>query len=529
MMKVSWNTHVLARKSAALWSLLPLMALGCTTEDVDPAPVDPKPVVRPFVKADCSHPLIPDSTTHCGTVEVPADREDPSSPLIKIFATVYPAKDSTTATAPLIYLTGGPGTSTQSPKNIFEITDENDFLAIYRQTFGDNRDLIVLDQRGTNNSEPTLYCSKELGPAREQAYAMKLADASTLRLAKLEECYKRLNAAYDLSNFNTIENAADVRDLALSLGYEKVNIFGASYGTRLTMMVMKLFPEIIENVAIDSVLPPEINPFEKQAEGAASALAEFWTITKTDFPTLETQFYETIAALETAPVTVMVQRTTDVTARSVLVTGVEYANFVFGTLRGPAPDPTLPASIVKMRQSMDPQDFAPVGVNYLNTIDFLFPTDEAGVSDSTSYGMFESVNAAADGFYTDLNLVESNIVKYLKTDSVREWGRQTFIYQNADVLGKWPVDPQPEDVLQPLVSDIPTILLVGTIDPGTPPVFSEAAAKNLSNARYEKILGGHAVCFQACASQLMDAFVKDPSTMSASMCPTSVEWMPAAP
>jgi pimeloyl-ACP methyl ester carboxylesterase len=522
------NTHVLARMSAALWSLLPLMAAGCGDFQSDPGSEES---IRPFESAECSHMLPEGSTTRCGTLQVPADRADPNSELIEIYASIYPAKDPTTATTPLIYLIGGPGSSTETAKNLFEITDPSAPEAIYRQGFGDNRDLIVVDQRGTNNSEPGLYCSKELGPVREKAYTMKLADASTLRLAKLEECFKRLQGeGIDLSAFDTYESAADVRDLALSLGYERVNLYGASYGTRLSMTVIKEFPELIENVIIDSILPPEVNPFETQPEGAAYALVSLWELAKDKYPDLEAQFHETIAKLEADSVTVKIKRPEiDTDEHAVVVTGVEYAHYVFSRLREPAPDPELPGTIVKMHQSMDAQDFAPVAAVYLNTVDFLFPKEEAGINNATAYGMFESINAAADGYYADLDVIENNIVHYLETGAVREWGRQTFIYQNADVLGKWPVDPLPKDILQPLISDIPTLMLVGTLDAATPPPFSRSSANYLSNAQYVEVLGGHALAFQACAVDMLNGFLKDPSAEVSNTCPTTVEWKDSAP
>jgi pimeloyl-ACP methyl ester carboxylesterase len=528
-MNTSLTTHVFARKSAALWSLLALMAAGCGDSQTDPEGAEP--ILRPFESAACSHMLSQGSTTRCGTLQVPADRADPNSKLIEVYASIYPAKDPATATTPLIYLIGGPGSSTEAAKNLFEITDPSSPEAHYRQGFGDNRDLIVLDQRGTNNSAPGLYCSKELGPVREQAYTMKLADANTLRLTKLEECFKRLKEeGVNLSAFDTYESAADVRDLALSLGYERVNLYGASYGTRLSMTVMKEFPELVENAVIDSILPPEVNPFETQPEGAAYGLVSLWELAMDTYPDLERHFHETIAKLETAAVTVKIKRPMiDTDELAVVVTGVEYANYVFSRLREPAPDPELPGSIVKMSQSKDAQDFAPVAAVYLNTIDFLFPKEEAGINNSTAYGMFESINAAADGHYTDLEVVENNIIHYLETDAVREWGRQTFIYQNADVLGKWPVDPLPKDILQPLISDIPTLMLVGTLDAATPPPFSRSAANYLSNSQYVEILGGHALAFQTCAVDMLNEFLKDPSAEVSNTCPATVKWMDPAP
>lgn len=526
-MTLTWNTYGRARTAMTLVPLLSLAAVGCTDDTIGPAPV-----VRELESIEqCKHTLVAGSMTQCGYLHVPANRNDPGSPLIKVYVTVFPAQDPAKATTPLIYLTGGPGTSTASAISLFENAFMNpqwggpDYADI-ANAFRDNRDLIVLDQRGTNYSEPTLYCSKELGPARAQAYGMSMTDAIALRLTKLQECYQRLKAeGVDLSAFDTNENAADVYDLAVSLGHEKVNLYGASYGTRLTMTVMKLFPEVVESAAVDSVLPPEVNPFETQPEGVAYALGALWLSAEAKFPTLEAQFYETIAELEATPVQVTAHHY-DVNGNPVddipvTMTGVEYVNYVVGTLRNTPVTASLPKNIAAMADTAGYQVAADA---HLSTLDFLFPDGEGG-TDATALGMFESVNGAADGYYTTVELIENQIDHYLQTDSLQTWGRQIFIQQNANVVGKWPVDPLLEDALYPLISDIPILMMVGSLDSATPLPFSEPSSRYLSNSFYFDIMAGHAVCFLPCASDLLNSFLKNPSVKPESSCSADPGWV----
>lgn len=120
----------------------------------------------------------------------------------------------------------------------------------------------MVDQRGTNYSEPLIYCSQELGPERGSAYSMPYDESAVLRTQKQVECYNRLvDEGIDLSGNNSLENAADVNDLATVLGYEKFNLYGASYRTRLVMFIMKEYPELARVGVVDSVLPPEVNAF----------------------------------------------------------------------------------------------------------------------------------------------------------------------------------------------------------------------------------------------------------------------------
>lgn len=552
-MRAVWSTFIGSGRSMVLWSVLSLMAAGCGgDEEITPTTgtaassssssggvtpfgeeelfgeQDPWPAPT-FEKTECKNPLAPDSTTYCGYVEVPLLHREPHGDKIKIYATVYPAKDPSTATTPLIYLTGGPGASTTDSNYVFENPDEDPDLDFYLELFGDNRDLIVMDQRGTNFSEPALYCNEELGPLREQAYKLTLSAAMELRLTGLSKCYTRLNGLYNLSAFNTNESAADVRDLALALGHKQINLYGASYGTRLAMTVMKLFPEVVENAVLDSTVPPEVNPFSTQPEGTAYALGALWLAAKAAFPDLQSQFYGTLAKMKAnapiPPITVSHVNNNGTTTVDVTVTGAEYANYVISNLRDTPPKTQVDTALpYNMTQIFANEDYTIVAEAYLVTLDFLFPVGEGGELGATALGFQESVNGAADGHYTSLDLINGNIDHFLEGETVREWARQMFIFQNANLVGLWPVTPLPPSVQYPLISSIPTLLMVGSLDSGTPLPFSEPSSHFLSNSFYFDILAGHAVCYLECASELMDDFLKDPSVEPTSSCPTDPQW-----
>jgi pimeloyl-ACP methyl ester carboxylesterase len=144
-------------RSIVLWLLavlsLPIL-VSCSSSE--------PPMLSRFEETTCKHTLEAGSTTRCGYLTVPEDRNNPDNgKTLKLYVAIYKALDGSTTNVPLIYLTGGPGASTASAYSIFEMS--NFYI---RQNFGDVRDVIVLDQRGTNYSNPSLYCSQELGPLR---------------------------------------------------------------------------------------------------------------------------------------------------------------------------------------------------------------------------------------------------------------------------------------------------------------------------------------------------------------------------
>jgi len=177
----------------------------------------------------------------CGYLLVPENRAKPgNTPTIELaFAIVYaPTED--VQPDPIIYLAGGPGGNA--------VADVESWLEI--PYLGD-RDLILLDQRGTGYSLPSLNCP-EVEAGEEEVEAGE--DNGT------EACRDRLiDEGVDLQAYNSAENAADVADLRVALEYDEWNLYGISYGTRLALTVMRDHPEGVRSVIIDSVYPPEVS------------------------------------------------------------------------------------------------------------------------------------------------------------------------------------------------------------------------------------------------------------------------------
>ncbi|MBI9089223.1 MAG: alpha/beta fold hydrolase [Desulfobacterium sp.] len=503
--------------------ILSLLLASCFHDDDDS--VTTSTVVPRFEASDCSPDLVAGADTVCGFLVVPEDRSDPKSGTIKLHVAILKAPAATTSasttaaatdTGPLVFLTGGPGTSTKSAFDVFEIYYESGLLDVYRNTFGHGRDLIILDQRGTNLSEPALYCSEELASLRTLAYGMSYREAADLRVLTLAACYDRLKAeGVDLDGFDTNENAADVNALKEALKYDKVNLFGASYGTRLTMTVMKEFPEIIRSVTIDSILPPEVNPFEKQPEGTMFALNTFFNACKSDFPDTKSNFYGIIDRLKTTPV-----KTTSSSGFDVDVSAVKFIAYIVSAIRATPYNAALPKTIMEMFQN---ESYLAVADSWIGIVDFFFTNKEGGSYDP-SVGMFESITASSDGYFTSQQRIFDNIEFFMADESIQEWAQVEFYYWYPSTQGLWQVEPVPADFQYPVISDIPTLMLVGTLDAGTPSIFSEPSARYLSNSFYMKILAGHATAFLPCVATMLDNFIINPTVEPEYLCEKVYTW-----
>jgi pimeloyl-ACP methyl ester carboxylesterase len=106
-----------------------------------------------------------------------------------------------------------------------------------------SRDLVVYDQRGTGRSDP-LNCHNS--PALEQAH-------SEAQLA--EQCALQLGPARGA--FTSEESVQDIEAIREAMGYEKLVLYGTSYGTKVALEYAERYPEHVEALVLDSVVLPE--------------------------------------------------------------------------------------------------------------------------------------------------------------------------------------------------------------------------------------------------------------------------------
>src|SRR5579875_1167046 len=188
----------------------------------------------------------------CGFVVVPENRAAPNSPTIRLAVAIFKSPRPHPKPDPFVFLQGGPGGSIVSDLGS-TVTKKNrvtDYPA--------DRDLVLLDQRGTGLSQPSLACKETTAlDYRTLDQNLSLQRQVTLEVQATQQCRNRLAAAgIDLNAYTTVADAADVADLRVALGYPSLNLYAVSYGTRLALTVMRTHPQGIRSVVLDSVEPP---------------------------------------------------------------------------------------------------------------------------------------------------------------------------------------------------------------------------------------------------------------------------------
>jgi pimeloyl-ACP methyl ester carboxylesterase len=202
----------------------------------------------------------------------------------------------------------------------------------------EDRDIVLVDQRGTGESYP-LQCLTEEDDSLTEEQA----------LAKVKECPQMLDA--DLRFYTTEIAMTDLDEVRSALGYETINIYGASYGTRAALTYLRMFPERVRTLTLDAVVNPEFVMFMDAAEDGQAALDRFFARCETDeacnsaFPGLRSEFDGLLQRLEESPADITIPHPLTNKPLELTVTRQLITNMVFNTLYVPELVATLPLSI----------------------------------------------------------------------------------------------------------------------------------------------------------------------------------------
>jgi pimeloyl-ACP methyl ester carboxylesterase len=275
-----------------LWSFLGLFALFIGIACGNPAiaqQAHADPDSQTAARGSISNRLCPvagpvgeveGKTYYCGLLYVPENYDEPDGRQIQITYAVLKSASLSPLPDPIIYLEGGPGGSAI------------DRLSFWAKTFADqrqSRDVIIFDQRGTKYStrldcDPFLLMLNYLidtDPETQQLFSeiSQSADGTALSglMAQIymQGCAEGLTeAGYDLTQYNSRNSVKDLFELTDLLGYDQVNLYGISYGTRLALTAMRDHPDQIRSVVLDSTYPPQINNLENMSNLIDEVLAK---------------------------------------------------------------------------------------------------------------------------------------------------------------------------------------------------------------------------------------------------------------
>ena len=183
-----------------------------------------------------------------GRLVVNEDRTDDLSNRIEIYFERM-KRQSNTSYAPILFLAGGPGSSATA-------IGRTEYFYLFRE-LSKYTDVILLDQRGTGNSIPNLSCRNALdSPTDITANAQVLILDDLVK--KCMECANELSdMGIKLNAYNSYESVLDIEDLRQALGYDKISLYGYSYGTELAQLYIKYFEDHVDRTIMAGPMAPD--------------------------------------------------------------------------------------------------------------------------------------------------------------------------------------------------------------------------------------------------------------------------------
>jgi pimeloyl-ACP methyl ester carboxylesterase len=411
---------------------------------------------------------------YCGAYQVFENRSTNSGRTIDLKIVIAPALRRDPKPDPIFVFEGGPGGGAATLASLR--------IPMFRR-FQTDRDIVLIDQRGTGESNPLDCAPDEPGE--------NLGEIDDYPVQRFRTCLEKLKA--DVSLYTTSIAMNDIEDVRKYLGYGEINLWGGSYGTRAALVYLKQHEASVRTVVLDGVAPPDmriplymardgqraldrlLDDCEKDAGGCAKA-----------YPDLRKTVDALWTALDARPrVTFTHPRTGKPT--SVTMSRRLIASIVFQSLYSPEVTALLPQLLT---------DAAHGAFHGLLALAYAADLPKGAMSE----GMFLSVVCAED-------LPRISAEDITRETSGRFIGASMF-ETRMKPCEFWPKGLVDADYYAPVTSSKPVLIFSGEDDPVTPPSWGEHVKASLPNGRHVIVPGaGHITLMRGCVRDLVLEFL----------------------
>ncbi|MEO0696088.1 MAG: alpha/beta fold hydrolase [Pseudomonadota bacterium] len=459
--------------------------------------------------------------TSCGLLTVPENREKKRPRDIRLnfvkLAAREPEDWDTEESGewvkrddPVIYLTGGPGAHLTG--YVERLKDHG---------IRDTRDLFILEQRGIGYSDDFCPIYSVFDPATMNAKTPE--EAAAAQLAQAEDCFRKAkDAKVDLSGYNSIENARDVKAMRQALGFEQWNVWGISYGSVLGQAYLKVDPEGIRAAVIDAIVPLEQGA---HFQGVGEHYARTLNLLQEDCNADETcakHFPDFVGRLKEAALKVS-ENPIELDAIDPelfpsgkawlfeqIILGAPFIQFYEQDNYG-----ALPAFIEGLADIVEKEDYERMRI---------FTAGEGGDGFvSISNGMYNAITCNDGWAY----FLEDSLARDKALNPVLSLinGDPSYGAEFAKLCRKYGMRLRPAEEYLPVETNIRTLIVEGALDPITPPPLAKRILPGFSNGTYVEFdYAGHGPTRSVeCAGEFLTSFFDDPEGDLDLSCPQSME------
>ncbi len=404
----------------------------------------------------------------CGRHEVYENRAARSGRRISLNIVVLPATASPVERDPLVFLAGG---------GVAPATRYAAFLAASYPKLREHRDILLVDQRGTGESNP-LACELSTDPANDE-----FRDEARF-VAAVQRCRAEVGKKADLRYYTTPIAMDDLDEVRRWLGYSRLNLFGVSYGTTAAMVYIRQHPDRVRTAAIQGVIPIDQPMWLQVPRSAQQALDRVFASCAAQpdchraFPDLENEFNALLKRLSETPVSVTVGNDT------VRIDAEIFRGFVLRRLYSADRLHDLPLLIHLAREG-----------RYEPLAERIVVKGDSGIP---------------KGIY--LSIVCSELVPQFNAGDLPAAAAGTFlgsfrVGRDVTACREWVRGWLPKHYWKAVESNVPVLVMNGELDHLTPPSYGKRVAESLPHSR-RLILPrrGHNDT-DACVNGIIEAFI----------------------
>ena len=400
----------------------------------------------------CDKPTLT-SDTLCGKYEVFENRVSKTGRRIPLNIILLPSMNQQRpAPDPLFYLAGGPGAGATTYAT-----------EAFIQNLRRNRDVVLVDQRGTGESSP-LNCP--LAGSRED---MRPYFGPPFPVEKVRVCRAELEKVADLTQYTTSIAMDDLDEVREALGYNMVNIYGGSYGSTTSLAYLRQHGDHVRSVAIFGIAPPSAKLPLSFAKGVQDSMNRLFSDCAADkacaaaYPDVSGDLKKVLARFDNGPVEVEATNIYTRQAQKVTVTRDAFVDGIRQLLYVPNAAAALPA-LIHIGAGGDLGPLVGTAFQVMSQID-----------SKIARGMQFSVICAEDvPFITDQDI---------KTTSANSFYGDARVRPTMKACEEWPKAKVAASFVEPVKSDKPVLMVSGALDPVTPPWLAQEVAKTLPNSK----------------------------------------------
>jgi pimeloyl-ACP methyl ester carboxylesterase len=400
---------------------------------------------------------------------------------------------------PLLYLHGGPGIATI--ENLKRYLESPTWKLLREQ-----RDLVFFDYRGTGFSDPQLCNYIQDSLATFISTNASSQDISAKENSLYKNCRETLlTKGVNLADFTSFQLAADAEAIRRALQITDWNIYGVSYGTTVALNLLRSFPSNIKSVILDSPFPPNapwndfVRPFDTCFRALENNLLKD-SVNARIFPSIRKDYVKAVSRLNKKPAQLSNEQ--NGTRIEYKYDGDDFAWSIWSAMLSPKSIPYVPIAI---------QEIA-------NGNDSILQQWSTAFSSPDAYGKFSEAQSHA------ILCFEARPQNFEDTKESLTMKYPDFISfnsgYNTQLCDVWRPEIANKEIFEPVVSDVPVLVLSGEFDPVCPPLFGTITAKTLTNSTLIIVPAASHAAIHAddCLRKIANDFILNPRRKPPTQC-----------